>query len=809
MKISLNWLKEYVDIIDEPEILAEKLTRAGVAVEYLIYPGKEISGVLTGKVVEITHHPEADKLWICKIDTKLGELEQIVTGAQNVKQDDIVPVARVGSVLPGDKKMKKAKLRGVESFGMLCSASELGIEDKLLQADERSGIYILPKDTPIGVDVKEVLGLNDVVFEFELTANRGDCMSVLGIAREVAAITGVKVKPLDLSLKLEGGNIKDKIDIKIDDSLLCSRFSTRTLVDIKIEPSPMWIQNRLRLSGMRPINNLVDVTNYVMLEIGQPMHAYDAKTLSGNIIMTRNAKAGEELMTLDDIKRTLHENMLVIADAEKAVGLAGVMGGLYTEVSAETKYALLEAAVFNASSVRRTSKSLGLRSEASSRFEHGIDKENTIVALNRAAALLEKIGAAKVCVELEDNLPEKTEQIIIKTDQDEINGILGMSLPVDAMYDILDKLSFKVEKDGEKLIIGVPSWRNDIKNTPDISEEIARIHGYDNIKSTLPQGMMLQGRSGKRDDVISLVKSILVACGLDEMIGYSFTNESEIAKLNLDDSDNLLKTIALVNPITDDFKVMRSTLLTSVLKTAEYNIAHRNEDVAIFEVGSVYLADQLPLKDLPNEEKHLCVLLTGKRKLSDWNQTKENMDFYDAKGIVEELFVKLNLTDYHFEIKPVNYLHPGKSATIVYKEKIVGYLGELHPKVSDNFNVDKKTYIININIEDVVKDACSLMKYKNLAKYPEIYRDLSMIVSEDITHEKIKNAIMKSAGKDLISIRLFDLYVGKQIEKGYKSMAYALSFQAKDRTLTDEEIEKDIAKVIETLEKELDIRLRY
>ncbi len=806
MKVALSWLKEFVDIEICPEELAEKLTRSGTAVEYIIYPGREIENVVTGLVVDIVRHPEADKLWICKLDVKKDEPLQIVTGADNVTKGCIVPVAQVGSVLPGGKKMKKAKLRNVESYGMLCSASELGIEDKLLQVDQRHGIFLLPEDTPIGTDIKEVLGLDDVVFEVELTANRGDCMSILGIAREVAAVTGSELKKTEFTLLEDGGELDTSVKIKIQDASLCQRFTARVLTDIKIKQSPLWMQNRLRLCGMRPTNNIVDVTNYIMLELGQPMHAYDKDTLSGNTIIARRSDKGEQLVTLDDIKRTLDDNMIVIADKQKAIGLGGVMGGLDTEISPSTKHVLLEAACFDSATTRKTARALSLNSEASSRFVHGIDRENIIKALDKAAYLMAKIGAAKVCKGVLDNYPNIKEQKEISLTKDYVNNYLGTDIDFDCMVQILKSLDFKVETQNETMTVKVPSWRNDVAVKADITEEIARINGYDNIVGTLPYGPMMQGKQSKLDVISNITKNLFAASGLNEVIGYSFINNSQIDKLGLEASDLLYNGIDLINPITDDFKTMRTTLLPGVLSTMQYNIAHRNEDIAIFEVGSTYIAQSLPLSDFADEQTWLCAAVTGLAS-KDWNKSKQEFDFYDVKGLAEELFNKLNICDCQFTVGQIPYLHPGKTALINYKDQTIGWLGQLHPTVAENFDL-KQVFVLELKLSTLCDDALEYAKYEKLPRYPEIFRDLSIIAAQDISYDTIVKTIKDSAGKLLKDVHLFDLYKGKQIEQGFVSMTYALSFQSEEKTLTDQEVNEVFVKVLSVLEEKLKIKLR-
>ncbi|MDR2005724.1 MAG: phenylalanine--tRNA ligase subunit beta, partial [Acidaminococcales bacterium] len=608
MKVALNWLKEYVDVEYEPEILAEKLTRAGIAVEKVIYPGVGIKGVKTGRIAEISPHPQTGKLSVCAVDVGVAVPLNIVTGAGNLTPGAVVPVALDGAMLPGGRVIKNTVLRGVNSEGMLCSAGELGIEDKLLRPEEREGIFVLPPDTLAGLDIKEALSLDGAVLELELTANRGDCLSMIGVAREVAALCGGKVRYPNAAVKEEGGAMP-AVEIKIADPRLCPRFTARTLTSIKIQPSPLWLQNRLRLSDMRPINNVVDVTNYVMLEMGQPMHAYDSQTLAGSAVIVRSAAPGEKLVTLDGGERTLAEGMIVIADQDKAIGLGGVMGGLATEISAATEYVLLEAACFDPAQTRRTSRALGLASEASARFVHGIDRENITAALDRAAQLLVDIGAAKACAGKIDNYPGRIGEIKVRTTKSAMNKRIGADLPIGRMAAILENLAFRVETDGENLDITVPSWRNDVKEDADISEEIARSVGFDNIAGTLPQSVMTQGGQSRLSALAGNVKNLLTAAGLNEIIGYSFIGRGKIDKLELAADDPRRRAIPLLNPIADDFAVMRTTLAPSLWGALAYNLAHRNEDAALFELGSVYLAGELPLNAFPREETFLCAAL--------------------------------------------------------------------------------------------------------------------------------------------------------------------------------------------------------
>ncbi|MDR3349334.1 MAG: phenylalanine--tRNA ligase subunit beta [Acidaminococcales bacterium] len=806
MRVALNWLKEYVDIEYGPEALAEKLTRAGIAVERIIYPGAGTEGVTTGRIMEICPHPQTGKLLVCAVDAGGDAPLNIVTGAGNLAPGAVVPVAVEGALLPDGRVIKTAVLRGVRSEGMLCSASELGIEDKLLRPEEREGIFILPPGTLAGLDVKAALSWDGAVLELELTANRGDCMSMIGVAREAAALCGGKVRHPRVAVKEEGGAMP-AVEVKITDPHLCPRFSARAFTNIKIQPSPLWLQNRLRLSGVRPINNVVDVTNYVMLEMGQPMHAYDSRTLAGSAVIIRSAAPGEKLVTLDGGERTLEEGMIVIADRDKAIGLGGVMGGLATEISAATEYVLLEAACFDPAQTRRTSRALGLASEASARFVHGIDRENVAAALDRAAQLLEGIGAAKACVGKIDNYPGKVGAIKVRTTETAMNKRIGTDLPVGRMAAILENLAFQVETAGESLNITVPSWRNDVREAADISEEIARSVGFDNIAGTLPQAAMARGGQSRLSALAGNVKNLLTAAGLNEIIGYSFIGRGKIDKLDLAADDPRRRAIPVLNPIADDFAVMRTTLVPSLLGALAHNIAHRNEDAALFEIGSIYLSEELPLNAFPREETLLCAVLIGGRYPAGWNQPAGQVDFYDVKGLAEEIFAQLNIKDCAFAAGTETYLHPGKSAWMIRKGEKIGAIGEIHPQVADAFDLPAAC-LLELNLSSLAGDAGQTARYVKLPKYPENYRDLSMTVPAQVSYEKIAAAIRENGGPFLSSLRLFDLYTGKQIPEGYKSMAWRLFFQSPERTLADGEVNAAIAGIVAALERDLSIKLR-
>lgn len=809
MLASLNWLREYVEITDTPEVLADKLTRAGIPVEVITYLGEGLEGVVTGRVAEIEHHPDADKLWVCGIDVGTGELLQILTGAQNVTQGAVVPVAVVGSQLPSGLKLKKAKMRGLDSFGMLCSASELCLDAKLLLPEQREGILILAQDTPIGVDIKEILGLDDVIYDFDLTANRGDCFNIVGLAREVAAVTGAELKMPSFAVKEEAeGKAEQMAAVEVKATDLCSRFAVRILKNIKIEESPAWMQRRLRACGVRPISNVVDVTNYVMLELGQPMHAYDYDKVGEHKLIVRRAENDENLITLDEQKRNLQDSMIVIADPQHAVGLGGVMGGLETEVTSDTINVMLEAATFDGVSIRRTSRALGLRSEASGRFERGVDTVLNWNALNRAANLLETMEACETVPGIVDAYPVPYEPAVVRVNPEAINARVGIDITKEEMVATLEKLQFGVKIEGDELVITAPTWRPDVTCDADISEEIARIHGLDNIESHLPCVGMTQGKQQIIDDVQDTLKNYMAAVGMNEVINYSFIHPSAFDKINLAADDEHRKAIEIMNPITDDFKIMRTTLVPGMLASTAYNLARQNNNVSIFEVGRVYVPKDLPLSEFPTERPMLCMVLSGKRNELNWNEERGDVDFYDVKGVVEGLLETLQMQGWEFVVGNSPYLHPGKSCMVEYNGIAIGCFGEIHPLVQDAYGLSQATYLFELEIEPLVDAATNVPQYTHLPKFPGTSRDIAVVVPAEVAMSELVEVIKGNAGELLQNARVFDIYTGKQVADGCKSMAFNLTFQAQDRTLTDDEIDVVIKKVVGAVSESFKAKLR-
>lgn len=810
MQVSIKWLKDYIDFTETPEQLADKLTMAGIPVENVVDPGEGLEKVVTGRIEKLEPHQNSDHLQICTMNVGLAENIIIVTGAQNVAEGQVVPVAMVGAHLPNGMKISKGKLRGVASNGMLCSAQELKLDLEKLPEEQKTGIFILPSDTPVGIPAKDVLGLNDVVLEFELTANRADCFSVFGLVREIAAITGNKPHFPEIKVN-EDDNTKlnDIFSVEIADPDLCSRFSTRMLKNVKIDPSPEWMQQRLEGAGIRSINNVVDVTNFVMIELGHPMHAYDYDKITGKKLIARRAIEGEELHTLDDTSRKAKGEMLVIADSEKAAGLAGIMGGFETEITDTTTTVVLESADFYGPCIRRTARACGLSSEASGRFERGVDSETTIKALDRAAQLLQEMGACTVCEGIVDVYPNPKQANYVTFTPEQINNHLGTNIAKDVMLNIITSVGFDVTKDeNDEITVKVPSWRNDVTCMADISEEIARLHGFDKIKSTLPNGVSMQGTQSAKQTFIDKVKASLSSQGLYETISFALTNEETFNKLNIPQDSPLRKAVPIMNPLSDEYPLVRTTLLSSIFDNLARNLARKNDDVALFEVGSVFFPKALPVTELPDEVVKIAGAITGRRNAQGWNQTNDMVDFYDAKGIIEELLANLRVTRYTVEAGTHYAMHPGKTALFKKGRDVIATVGEVHPAVLSAYGITKPVYIFELDATTVMKYMAKDLKYKALPKYPATSRDLAMLVDVDVNAADIEKAMTKAAGQNLTQITLFDVYTGKQVEEGKKSLAFSLTFQSNDKTLTDAEIDPAIEKIVAKLQKDFNANLR-
>ena len=806
MKASLQWMNEYVplDLNRPAQELADELTQAGIPVEEVLSMDPGLKKIYTGKIVEITKHPDADKLQVCQVQclSEDGEeiTKQIVTAATNVAVGQIVPVAYHKSRLADGTEIKKGKLRGVVSEGMFCSVAEFGISSDLVRPEEAQGIYIFPEGTPIGLDIKEALMLDDTVYEFELTANRADCFSMVGLSREFGIMTNQKALFPVIMVNENGESIEGKASVAIEAHDLCTRFTSRLVTNVTIEPSPLWMQNRLRNSGIRPINNVVDVTNYVMLELGQPMHAYDYDCVADHTLIARRAKAGETLTTLDGNERELNESMLIIADTNGPIGVAGVMGGLTSEVTDKTTNVLFEAAVFNGPSIRRTSKALGMRSEASGRFERGVNHKYTAYAIDRAAQLLQQIcPSCKVSVGVIDVYPEPVEQRTVTFTAEQINDYLGTSIEKDRMVDILTKLEFGITESGDTIEALVPTWRDDVTGMPDIAEEVARIVSYDNIAPTIPVAILSSGGMTPKKALTKEVTHYLAHAGLSQIITFSFMHKDGLTNMMLPEGDSRYTAIPILNPISEEFPYMRTTLVPAVIEAAKRNIAQQNKDLWLFETANVYEPKALPLTEVPHERPMACGIMMGKVIEAAWNQAQRDTDFYDVKGVVDGLLAKLGLTQYDIQPSSESYYHPGVSAHYTVNGVTIANYGELHPQVVKNFDLSGKVYMFEIDLEAVLSITVPPFRYQSFSKFPGTSRDLAIVAPVSVTSGDIVALIKEYGGEYLESVSIFDVYEGEHIEAGYRSLAYNLQFRSMEGTLNDEDIDGAIQAIIDAL----------
>lgn len=813
MKASLTWMNEYVPVdMNRPaQELADELTQAGIPVEEVETVDPGLKKIFTGKITEITKHPDADKLQVCQVaclDTDGTPItKQIITAATNVRVGQIVPVAYHKSRLADGTEIKKGKLRGLPSEGMFCSVAELGISKELVVPEEAEGIYILPADTPIGMDIRDVLMMNDTVYEFELTPNRADCFSMVGLSREFAVLTNQKAVLPEITVDENGEAIDGKVQVTIADGDLCSRFAARLVTGVTVAPSPMWLQNRLRNSGIRPINNVVDVTNYVMLELGQPMHAYDYAHVKGHSLTARRANEGEVLKTLDGTDRELTTDMLVIADEQRAVGVAGVMGGYDSEVTNTTTDVLLEAAVFNGASIRRTARALGMRSEASGRFERGVNPEYSIMAINRAAQLLQQLCPdAKIDKGIVDVYPNPAAPTTVTTTADAINAYLGTDIDEQCMVDILTTLSFDVTCGNGSMVIGVPSWRGDVTVMPDIAEEVARIYGYDNIKVTTPWAALNSGVLSERKQMTKTIAHTLANNGLSEMITFSFMHKDSLAKLMIPEGDARYKAVQILNPISEEYPVMRTTLVPSILDAAVRNRAQKNHDIWAFETAAVY--EEAADKDsLPTERYMAAGFMTGRADEAQWSVAARQTDFYDVKGVVEAVLAALRVENYTLTTTDEPYYHPGVSAAYKVDGVTIATLGELHPQVAKNYDLEGKCYLFEINISALLETVRSQLQYTPISKFPGITRDLAIVAPKSVSAETIQQIILANGGDKLESAYVFDVYEGEHIAEGFRSLAYTIGFRSTEGTLTDADVDEPIQAIINAL-AEKDCKLR-
>ncbi len=804
MKVTMEWLREFTPLPQDTAKFAASMTMSGSKVESVTNTGGQIAKISTGRILAITQHPDADRLVICQVD--LGDKElTIVTGASNVQAGDIVPVALHGAVLADGSRIKRGKIRGQVSEGMLCSIEELGYTNHDFPDAAADGIYILPPDTQLGQDIRTVLFLDDEVIEFEITSNRVDCFSVEGLAREAAASLELPFNKLEPQVR--SGHVSkahDLASISITAPDLCQRYCGRVVKDIKIGPSPAWLCRRLRGAGLRPINNLVDITNYVLLELGQPMHAFDLDQLAANKIIVRRAKPGEKIKTLDGNQRQLDENMLVIADQDRAVAIAGVMGGENSEVTENTSAVLLESATFSARAVRRASRQLGLRTDASALFEKGLDSNNAQRAIDRACQLIEQLGAGTVCPGLIDVWPEKKAVATISFSARGINSILGTELTDDWLIKSLARLEIPVSQKGTGLLAQIPSWRPDLQREVDLAEEAARLYGYNNIEPSLLSGKQTTlGGLSSQQKTREKVKDLFLAAGFFEACTYSFESPRQLDKLLVAQDHALRRQIRLKNPLGEDYSCMRSTMLPSLLNVAATNWSRSVAQASIFEIGFVYQAEELPLKELPVEERRLAGFLY------DSACSAQDGLFFKAKGILSELFTHLKPGQITYQADQAQaWLHPGRTAALRLEGELLGYLGQIHPDVAANFACPPGLVAFELNLDLLSQKATAQRSYQALAKFPAVSFDLALLVPEQVPAGQIADLIRQAGGSLLEELELFDVYQGPQVEAGHKSLAYQLLFRASDKTLSDKEVAGQVNKILELLGKKASARLR-
>lgn len=804
MNISMKWLSQYVPVQEDIETFCDAMTMSGTKVERAESLGKEIEKVVIGEIVSIEAHPDADKLVVTQVNVG-KEILQIVTGAKNVSVGDYIPVAIHGASLANGLKIKKGKLRGVESQGMMCSVEELGLSREDFPEAPENGIYLFDKTEitekgfSLGDDVKPLFGLDDTVVEYEITSNRADCFSVLGVAREVAATFDKEFRMPKVDFDEVSGNIEEAVKISIKDSDLCYRYIGKMVKNVKVGPSPKWFCEKIRSAGLRPINNIVDITNFVMLETGQPMHAFDLSKIGGSQVIVRRAKAGETIQTLDETERILDETMLVIADAEKPIGIAGIMGGQNSKITESATTILLEAATFNGTNIRHSSKKLGLRSDSSSRFEKHLDPNLPDFAIRRACALIVELGAGEVVEGSIDIYPNPRVERELSYDVDFINQILGTTLKETEVIDIFRRLRFEVKPEEKKVVI--PTFRADIEGIADLAEEVARIYGYNNIPTTINSKNPTVGHKSYEQKMEDEVIATLLALGINEAIAYSFESPKVLDKLLLPMDHPYRNALMILNPLGEDFSMMRTNMLNGILTSLATNYNRRNQEVSLFEIGRIYIPNG---KDVDNSDKN-AEMPKEKHCLVVGHYGKK--DFFDMKGIVEVVGRKLGET-FSYQPSAHSFFHPNRQADIYCKDEVVGYLGEVHPLVADNYEIGTKAYIIMLDMEEITKLSDQSKKYEPIPKYPSVSRDLALLVKEEILASQIEEVFQAESNKLLEKVELFDLYQGEQIEKGFKSMAYALTMRAKDHTLTENEINQVLDRILRKLDTTFGIRLR-
>ena len=798
MNTSLSWIKAYVPELEATaQEFTDAMTLSGSKVEGFTKMDADLEKIVIGQIKKIEKHPDADKLIICQVDIGEESPIQIVTGAPNVKEGDKVPVVldggRVagghdGKMTPGGIRIKKGKLRGIESNGMMCSIEELGSTRDMYPEAPEYGIYIFPETAEVGADAIEVLGLHDVEFEFEITSNRVDCYSTLGLARETAATFHKEFKAPVVEVKGCGGDVNDYIKVEVQAEDLCSRYCARVVKNIRLAPSPEWMQRRLASVGIRPINNVVDITNYVMEEYGQPMHAYDLDKIADKKIVVRRAAHDEKFVTLDGQERTLDENVLMICDGEKAVGMAGIMGGENSMIIDDVKTMLFEAACFDGTNIRLSSKRVGLRTDASGKFEKGLDPNNAQAAIDRACQLIEELDAGDVVNGTVDVYPVKREPVRIPFEPDRINALLGTDISKEQMLEYYKPIELEYDEKTNEIV--APTFRQDLFRTADLAEEVARFFGYDNIPTTLPRGEATTGKLPFYLRIEAVARDIAEFCGFSQGMTYSFESPKVFDKLLLPEDARERQAIVISNPLGEDFSIMRTTSLNGMLTSLATNYNRRNKNVRLYEMGNIYLPKSLPLTELPDERMQFTLGMYG------------DGDFFSMKGIVEEFLDKIgmHLKETYDPNAGKSFLHPGRQANIIYDGTVIGYLGQVHPTVAATYGIGERAYVAVLDMPSIVEKATFDRKYEGIAKFPAVTRDISMVVPKNVLVGQIEEVIAVRGGQILENYELFDIYEGSQIKGGYKSVAYSLTFRAKDRTLTDTEISASMKKILNGLE---------
>ncbi|MFB3165693.1 phenylalanine--tRNA ligase subunit beta [Neobacillus sp. 179-C4.2 HS] len=803
MFVSYKWLQDYVDLSGVSAVeLAEKITKSGIEVEGVDVLNEGITGVVVGHVVERVQHPNADKLSKCQVDIGQGEPVQIICGAPNVAQGQKVAVATVGAVLPGNFKIKRAKLRGEESNGMICSLTELGVEAKVVPKEYSEGIFVFPQDAEVGTDAIALLNRDDEVLELGLTPNRADCLSMLGVAYEVAAILGREVKLPEIDVQPVTEKATDYITVKVEANEDNPLYAAKVIKNVKIGPAPIWMQTRLMSSGIRPHNNVVDITNYILLEYGQPLHAFDYDRLGSKEILVRRANDGEKFTTLDDVERTLTSDHLVITNGTEPVALAGVMGGANSEVTSDTTTVLLEAAYFTGGTVRKASKDHGLRSEASARFEKGVDPNRVRAAGERAAYLIAKYTGGEVLEGASEVDTLTVEPAVVSITLEKINNVIGTNLTVADVEAIFERLQFAVSSEGETITVTAPTRRGDIKIEEDLIEEVARLYGYDNIPKTLPIGSATPGKLSDYQEKRRIVRQYLEGAGLFQAVTYSLTSEEKAEQFALEKRD----FIRLAMPMSEDRSILRLSIMPQLLEVVKYNSARQNDSLAVYETGAVFLANGNEV--LPEEQEHLAGAITGLWHSHSWQGEKKAVDFYVLKGILEGLFAKLGLTESVTYVQAkVDNMHPGRTAEIHLNGERIGFVGQVHPTMQKELDL-KDTYVFELSLKAVLEEATAALRYEAIPRFPSITRDIALVVDKETVSGVLKDVIQQAGGKLLKEVSVFDLYEGERMEEGKKSIAYSLKYMDPERTLTDEEVTKVHTQVLEALKTQAGAVLR-